>query len=111
MDEFMDFPIDFHIEPEIGELKEDNLYVEAEEQLRSLAQNHTDISKAEIAIDMPAEGRSTDFIYRARVTIHARPNVVNAVEKHSDIGTALRGALRAAVRQVREQRDRLRNHS
>ncbi|NDJ86248.1 MAG: hypothetical protein GYB66_10210 [Chloroflexi bacterium] len=110
VEEYTDFPIEFHVEPVLDDDTEKTLYVEAEDQLRKLAKNHTDITGAAIDITQPAEDRETPYVYEASVVIYTRPNNIAAVEKNGDVGAALRGALKAAARQVRDKRDRLRNH-
>lgn len=110
VEEYTDFPIEFHVEPEIGDDIEKALYVEAEDRLRKLAKNHTDITGAAVDVTQPAEGRETPYIYKVNVVVYARPSTIAAVEKHMEVDVALRGALKAAERQIRDKRDQLRNY-
>lgn len=109
-EEYTDFPIEFHVDPEVDDDTEKTLYVEAEDRLRKLAANHTDITGAAIDITQPAEQRETDFIFEASIVVYTRPNNVAAVEKHSDMQTALRAAVKEVERQIRDKRDRLRKY-
>jgi ribosome-associated translation inhibitor RaiA len=108
--EFTDFPIEFHVEPDLDDDTEKTLFVEAEDQMRKLAKNHTDITKVSVDITQPAEDRETPYIYQAKVVIYARPTTMAAEEKNKDVSAALRGALKAAARQIRDKRERLRNY-
>lgn len=110
VEEYKDFPIEFHVDPELGDDTEKTLYVEAETELRKLAKNHTDITGAAIDITRPAEDRETAYIYEVNVVIYMRPKNIAAVEKSQDAAGALRGALKAAGRQVRDKREQLRNY-
>lgn len=109
-EEFTDFPIEMHVSPALGDDAEKKLYVEVEDSLRKLAKNHTDITGAMINIQQPAADRETAYIYQAKVVIYARPSTIAATEKDGDVAAALRGALQAAERQVREKRERLRDY-
>ncbi len=109
-EEYTDYPIEFHVEPDIGDDQEKALYIEAENSLRKLSQNHTDITGVAINIKQPAQGRETPYVYEANVVLYARPNNIVAVEKHGEIQAALRGALKAAERQIRDKRERLRDY-
>lgn len=107
--EYVDFPIEMHIEPELGDDLEKRLYIDAEDHLKKLAKHHTDITGAAVDITQPAQSRETPYIYEATVVVYARPKNIAATEKHGDVGTALRGALKAAERQIRDKREQLRH--
>jgi ribosome-associated translation inhibitor RaiA len=109
-EEYTDFPIELHVENDLGDDQEKTLYIEAEERLRKLAKNHTDITGASVDIKQPAQERETPYIYEATVTVYMRPNNIAATEKDSDVEVALRGALKATERQVRDKREQLRNY-
>jgi len=109
-EEFTDFPIEFHVEPELSEQAEDALYEMTEKQLRDLAKGHTDITNGAVHIKQPARNEGSPHIFEVNVTLAVRPNNIAATEKQSDPAAALRSALKAVERQVREQRDRLRDH-
>jgi len=109
-EEYTDFPIEFHVEPELGDDAEKRLYIDSEDSLRKLAKNHTDITGASINITQPAEDRETPYIYEATVTLYSRPSYVAATEKNAEVAAALRGALKAVGRQIRDKREKLRDH-
>jgi ribosome-associated translation inhibitor RaiA len=100
-----DFDYEFHSEVDqpLDELK-----AEVEARLRKLADGHTDMIGATVSIDEPAENRSTPFVYRARIVAYVRPEDVAATEQADTVEGALKGALQALERQVRERRAKLR---
>jgi hypothetical protein len=100
----LDFQFEFY---SALEHLEDELIAEADGRLRQLAQGQTDMIGASVAVEELA-GAETPFIYQARVVAYIRPDNVAAVEKGNSPETALKGALDAVERQVREMRDRLR---
>jgi len=78
---------------------------ETEERLRKLATGHWDITGASVAAEDVAPHE-----YRARVVVYMRPENIAAEEKGDSAQTALRSAIRAVERQVRSQRERMREH-
>jgi ribosome-associated translation inhibitor RaiA len=99
VEEFVEFPIEYQTEAHgLG----DGLRAEAEQRLLDLTTNQTDMTGASIAVDVAADKATP--IYRARIVIKMRgPDVVASKEDES-AENALRGALEAVERQVREQR-------
>lgn len=100
------FPIEFHVEPDMPDL---SLYIQAEEALNKLTKNHQDIISASINIEEIAQGRQTPHAFEATVTLNVRSNNIAASKKADDMEQALRGALDAASKQVRKQREKLRD--
>jgi ribosome-associated translation inhibitor RaiA len=96
----LDFPIEYNKDVPVLPEKIQN---EVERRLLDLAGDHTDMTGASIAVTQPAE-RDIPFIYQARILVYMRPNDVVAVEKADTIEGALKGALSAVERQVREKR-------
>jgi ribosome-associated translation inhibitor RaiA len=98
-------PVELDIEfySEIKSL-ENELWPEAEKRLRELAKGHRDMTGASIAIEEPAANRETPYIYRARVVVYIRPENIAGEEKADTPQAALKGALDAVTRQVREKR-------
>jgi ribosome-associated translation inhibitor RaiA len=96
-------PIELDIENPT--LKE-QLKVEIENRLLALAEGHSDLTGASVAIDQPAHGE-TDYLYQARVVVYTRPKNIYASEKMETAEGAMRAALQAIERQVREKRDKL----
>ncbi|NJL95996.1 MAG: hypothetical protein HC915_20830 [Anaerolineae bacterium] len=83
-------------------------YVMLEDRVSDLARGHTDITGAAATLSQPAAGRETAYIFAASVVVYMRPNNINATEKHDNPAQALKGALDAIERQVRQQRGKLR---
>jgi ribosome-associated translation inhibitor RaiA len=99
-----DFSFEF-----LGELAQpdENLRIEAERRLRELAEGHTDIIGASVAIE-ELTGAETPHRYQARVVVYMRPSDIAAVEKGPNAMTALEQSLNVVERQVREYREKLR---
>lgn len=86
---------------------EDELRLEAERRLEALRADHTDMIGASVALEQPAHGE-TVYLHQARVVVYIRPDNIVAVEKDETAEGALKGALKAVERQVRERREKLR---
>jgi ribosome-associated translation inhibitor RaiA len=100
-----DFDFEFHheLDQPVDDLRE-----EALQRLLKLADGHTDLIGASVGLDKPAENRSTPHVFRARVVAYIRPDNIAAVQEDETAHAALKGALSALERQVRERRDKLR---
>lgn len=98
----LDFTIEFNSE-DVPEATEEALFVEADSRLRELADGHSDLTGSAINIRHPAAA-----VYEATVVVYGRPNQLSATEKNEDASTALKGALSALERQVRQRREKLR---
>lgn len=81
----------------------DGLRAEAERRLRKLAAGRRDMIGASVTVERPAHGE-TSFVYRARIVAYVKPENVAAVEKADSAEAALKAALSAVERQVRERR-------
>lgn len=97
-------PIEFHTD--ITETDID-YYIMVENRIKELAEGHSDITGAAATLKQPAEGRQTPHIFEATVVTYIRPNNLSATEKDNNPELALKGALDAIERQVRQQRNRL----
>jgi ribosome-associated translation inhibitor RaiA len=86
--------------------EETQLREEAAERFRELRHGHTDLTGASIAIEDLGHA-TTPHRYRARVVAYLRPDNMAATEKGETAEAALKSALDAIERQVREHRDRL----
>ena len=97
--------LDFTIEFQTGtpDLTED-LRTEAEDRLRDLASDHNDLTGAAVAVTEPSQGDS--YIYEARVVVYKRPKNLAVVEKDTTVEGALKNALSAMERQVRDEREK-----
>lgn len=84
-------------------------YVMIEDRIDELTSGHSDITGAAATLNQPAAGRETPYIFEANVVVYTRPNNVHATSKDDNPQKALKGALDAVERQVRKQRDRLKD--
>lgn len=98
-----DFPIEF--KSDVADMDMD-YYDMIEDRLSLLARGHKDITGAAATLEQPAQGRETSYIFEASIVVYTRPNNVAASEKHEDPTVAMKGALDAVERQLREQRNR-----
>ncbi|MHB0859046.1 MAG: HPF/RaiA family ribosome-associated protein [Anaerolineae bacterium] len=101
----MDAAFAIEFQTEIPQLREE-LFAEADRRLRRLAEGHKDITRARVVVDQPAHAE-TPFIYEARVVVYVRPGTVVGSEKSDSAIGALKGALDAVERQIRERRGKL----
>jgi ribosome-associated translation inhibitor RaiA len=101
--DFTEFPIEYHTDvPVLPEKLQD----EIERRLLDLAGDRTDLKGASVAVSQPAE-RDIPFIYQARILVYMRPDEVIATETEETLEGAIKGALNAVERQVREKRKKL----
>jgi ribosome-associated translation inhibitor RaiA len=101
MDE-LDFTIEFSSDL-TNEAMDMRLFEEADNRLRGLAQGHTDMIGAAVTVRQAAHGE-TPYLFKATVVVYVRPENVAATEKADNELAALKGALDAVERQVREDR-------
>jgi len=97
---------DFEFYSEVPD-PDDVLRSEALNRLLELAKGHDDIIGASVAAE-ELTGETTPNRYQVRVVAFVRPNNIAAVEKAETARGALKGALTAVERQVREAREQLR---
>lgn len=86
---------------------DDALRAEAEHRLLALTEGHDDLIGTSVTLE-ELTGETTPHRYQATVVVYKRPENVAATEKAETAEGALRGALSAVERQVREFRERLR---
>jgi ribosome-associated translation inhibitor RaiA len=103
----VDFSFEFRNEVPLPENVKAKLRSEAEERVRALAEGHTDVIGASVATE-GLTGSTTPYRYEVRLVVYMRPEHVAAVEKQESVEGALKGALSAVERQVREVRNKLR---
>lgn len=104
--------LDFTIEMDAEGLPretEAHMFREADTRLRELAGDHDDMTGAAINVRRIAHGE-TPHLFEVTIALYIRPEQMAATEKHSDPPTAMKNALDAIERQVRDKRDRLREH-
>jgi ribosome-associated translation inhibitor RaiA len=85
---------------------DDQMKKYAESELRNLAEGQKDMIGARVSIEELSKD-TTPNRYRANIVAWVRPENINAEEKAEFPMQALKGALKAVERQVREKRDRL----
>jgi hypothetical protein len=103
----VDLPdFDFEFYSEVPD-PDDVLRAEALNRLLELAEGHDDIIGASVALE-ELTGETTPHHYQARVVAFVRPDNFAALEEAETARGALKGALTAVERQVRESREKLR---
>ena len=108
MPETSEFPFDFEFLNQTN-LQDEDLYALAYEEITGITEGHTDIVGASVSIEELSSG-TTPHAFKVRVVIYIRPENIAATEVKPSALEALQQALKAAIRQVREKRDRLRNY-
>ncbi|NIV30155.1 MAG: 30S ribosomal protein S30 [Anaerolineae bacterium] len=83
------------------------LRAEAERRLLALTEGHDDLIGASLTLE-ELTGETTPHCYEATVVVFKRPDNVAATERAETPEGALKGALSAVERQVRELREKLR---
>lgn len=102
-------PSNFAIEFQTDITENDfDYYVMIEDRLTKVAKGHSDITGAAATLEQPSEGSATPHNFEASVVVYVRPNNVNATEKRENPQLAMKAALDAVERQIRQQRDKLR---
>lgn len=84
---------------------------EAEERLRQLSQDQSDLIGAAVSLESLTESQESSHLYQARVVVYARPENVAAVTKVGDPMAAIKEALDGVERQVRERREKFHQRS
>jgi ribosome-associated translation inhibitor RaiA len=98
-----EFSFEFYSEvPDPG----DALRMEAEDRLVALTKGRDDLRGAAVNIE-ELSGSTTPYLYQTTVVVYKRPTDVAATEKAETVEAALKGALNAVERQIRELRYRL----
>lgn len=108
MPDTSEFPFDFEFQNQTN-LQDAELYDFAYDEITDLTEGHTDIIGASVSIEELSSG-TTPHAYQARVVLYVRPEIIAATEVKPSAKEALQQALDAAIRQVREKRNKLRNY-
>ena len=108
MPESSEFPFDFEFLNQTN-LQDTELYDLAYDKITEISEGHTDIIGASVSIEELSSG-TTPHAYQARVVLYVRPEHIAATEVKPSALEALQQAVEAAIRQVREKRDKLRNY-
>ncbi len=101
---------DFEFQSKLGDIGdlEDKLRDEAETRLLKLAKGHTDLTGASIIAENIETQAPNPYWYRVRIVVYTRPKYMDATKEADTAMAAMKGALDAIERQVREERARLR---
>ena len=84
-------------------------YDAAYTQIIDAAEGHSDITGASVSLE-ELSSDETPHAYQARVVLYVRPDNLVATEVTPSALDSLQNAPAAAIRQVREKREQLRNH-
>lgn len=98
-----DFYVEFNIEVPNSS---DEFTLEAERRLRELAEGHSDIIGASVALENTVKAQ-TPYQYKVRIVVYKRPKNLAVIKKDSEPMTALRDALDTLERNVYEIREKL----
>lgn len=97
-----DFYIDYNIEAlDVG----DRFKSETEQQLRKLADSHSDIVGAAVALEKEVDTQSYD-LHRVRIVVYKRPQDIVVTKLDADPMIALRDALDTLEEQIRASREK-----
>ena len=108
MTENTEFTFDFEFYNETN-LPDAEYYETAHAQITDAAEGHSDIVGASVSLE-ELSSDETPHAYQARVVLYVRPTNIVATEVFPSALDALQEALDAAIRQVREKREKLSNH-
>lgn len=108
MTENQKFPFDFEFYNKTN-LPDAEYYDTAYDQINKVAEGHNDITGASVSLE-ELSSEETPHAYQARVVLYVRPTNIAATEKMSSALDALQKALDAAIKQVREKREKLSSH-
>ena len=102
-----DFPIEYYDEgAQLSMKQRDGL----ESRLQKLASRHRDISGASVAVEL-ISGDNRRSEYKARLVLYCKPANIAAIHESHSVVEAVTEALEAVERQVRSQRERMRERS
>ena len=79
-----------------------------EKRIHKLARGHRDIAGASVALEC-VSGANNHAEYKARLVVYCKPANIAASRTQSSIRFAVSEALEAIERQIREQRERMRD--
>jgi ribosome-associated translation inhibitor RaiA len=102
----LEFEFEFYADEIDNPALEEELMLEADSRLRELADDRRDMIGASVAVEKEVEAE-TAYVFRARVVAYIKPDNIVAVEKESSAMEALKAALEAVERQVREHRENI----
>jgi ribosome-associated translation inhibitor RaiA len=104
-------PFDFTFQSKLGEVGdlEEKLRSEAETRLLRLARGHTDFTGASVIVENIDRQAPNPYWYRARIVAYVKPEYIDGTKEADTAISAMKGALDAVERQVRETREKIRD--
>ncbi|MXW81998.1 MAG: HPF/RaiA family ribosome-associated protein [Rhodothermaceae bacterium] len=100
-----EFAIEYYVEgTHLSQRQKDAIEV----RLNKLAQGHRDIAGASVAVEC-VSGANRRAEYRVRLVVYRKPSNIAATRTQDSVRGAISEALEAVVRQIREQRERMRD--
>lgn len=108
MTENQEFPFDFEFYNKT-ELPDAEYYNSAFAQITDAAEGHSDITGASVSLE-ELSSDETPHAYQAQVVLYVRPTNIVATEMLPSAQDAMQNALEAAIKQVREKREKLSSH-
>jgi len=108
MSDLPEFPFYFEFY-NATDLPDSEFYGQAYDQITEIAKGHDDVVGASISLK-ELSGDETPHAYQARVVLYVRPNNVSATNVMPSPVDSLQNALDAAIKQVRENREKLKKH-
>jgi hypothetical protein len=103
-----EFPFDFEFYNETDQ-PDAEFYEMAYEKITEVAEGHDDIVGAAVSLK-ELTGDETPHVYEANVVLYVRPDNISATQSEDSALNALQDALEAAIKQIREKREKLRNY-
>lgn len=108
MTDLPEFPFEFEFYNETDQ-PDDELYKIAYEKITEVAEGHNDIVGASISLK-ELTGDETPHAYESNVVLYVRPDNISATQVEESALDSLQNALEAAIKQVRDKREQLRNY-
>ena len=100
-----EFAIEYYVEgTHLSQRQKDAIEI----RLKKLAQGHRDIAGASVAVEC-VSGANRRAEYRVRLVVYCKPSNIAATRTQDSVRGAISEALEAVVRQIREQRERMRD--
>ena len=100
-----EFAIEYYVEgAHLSQRQKDTIEV----RLKKLAYGHRDIAGASVAVEC-VSGANKRAEYKVRLVVYCKPSNIAAARTQDSVRGAISEALEAVARQIREQRERMRD--
>jgi ribosomal subunit interface protein len=105
------FNFDYEFQNKLGDIGDmaEKLEAEVDTRLRKLTKGNTDITGASVILEHVDKTAQTPYLFRARIVLYTRPEYIAADQQADTAIAAMKAALDAVERQVREKRNKLRD--